>query len=330
VSVTPFAPVGELLTDGDRVCCHLCGKWFLSVASHLRYHGWSKKDYVAAFGLELGNPLSGPATRKRRSEALNARDAEPAIRRARAAARDRSASGALTAAAASAARGRAHPPERRSKTLAALAEADPAARAEGNRRRGEQHRARIAADVARRFGFATFPDYLAARVRAGLSMAAISREAGLHKDWVGRHAADLISPDRDLISADRPPPGEARLAPVARSLGYADTAAYLRAEHLERHRSVAAIALAAGVSRWTVLTALRHHGIEARPHATTRHDAEARERAAARALGFASIAAFVAARRASGSPWAALAAESGIAATTLRRYALPHHPERRA
>ncbi|MGI5244969.1 hypothetical protein [Dactylosporangium sp. CA-139066] len=309
-----YAPVGELLVDGDRVCCHLCGRWFLSVASHLRYHGWTRTGYVAAFGLELGNPLSGPATRKRRAEALNARYAEPAIRRARLAARDRSASGALTAAAARAALGRPHPPERRSKTLAALAGVDPAARAEGNRRRGERHRARIAADVARRFGFATFDEYVAARVRAGLSMAAISREAGLHKDWVARHTP----------VPDRPPPGEARLGPFARSLGHADTAAYLRAEHVERHRSVAAIALAAGVSRWTVLAALRHHGLEPRAHATKRHDAQARERAAALSLGFASLAAFVAARRAEGAPWTALAAESGIAPTTLRRYASPH------
>ncbi|GAA4263492.1 MucR family transcriptional regulator [Dactylosporangium darangshiense] len=305
-----YAPVGELLVDGDRVCCHLCGKWFLSVASHLRHHGWTKTAYVNAFGLELGNPLSGPATRKRRSEALSARDAEPAIRQARLAARERTASGELAEAAARAARGRAHPAERRVKTLAALGEVDPAARAAGNRRRGERHRERVTADVARRFGFATFEEYLVARVRAGLSMAAISREAGLHKDWVCRHAP----------ATGRPTPGEARLGPHARSLGYADAAAYLRAAHVEQHRSVAAIALETSTSRWTVLAALRHHGIEARAHATKRHHAQARESAAARALGFASIAAYVAARRAEGAPWSALAAESGIAATSLRRH----------
>ncbi|MEV8517271.1 hypothetical protein [Dactylosporangium sp. NPDC051484] len=305
-----YAPVGELLTEGDRVCCHLCGRWFLSVASHLRYHGWTKTAYIAAFGLELGNPLSGPATRKRRSAALGARHAEPAILGARLAARERAGSGALTEAAARAARGRPHPAERRTKTLAALAGVDPAARAGGNRRRGERHRARIAAQVAARFGFATFEEYLAARVRAGLSMAAISREAGLHKDWVCRHAP----------VTQRPAPGEARLGPVARALGHAGVSAYLRAAHVEQHRTVAAIALEAGVSRWTVLAALRHHGIEPAVHAATRHAAEARGRSAARALGFASIGAFVAARRAEGAPWSALSAESGIAPTSLRRY----------
>ncbi|WP_433057026.1 hypothetical protein [Dactylosporangium sp. CS-033363] len=307
---TPYhAPIGELPVDGDRVCCHLCGRWFLSVASHLRYHGWTKTDYVTAFGLELGNPLTGPATRKRRSSAFGARHNEPAIRLARVAARERAGSGALTAAAARAATGRAHPAERRAKTLAALAEVDPAARAEANRRRGERHRARIAGDVAARFGFASFEEYVAARAGDGLSMAAISREAGLHKDWVHRYAP----------TPAKPPPGEFRLGPVARHLGYQSVVAFLRGEHVDRHRSVAAIALAAGVSRWTVLAALRHHGIEPVAHASKRHDAQDRARRAAERLGFGSIAEYVAARRADGTPWHAMAAETGIAATSLRR-----------
>src|SRR5262249_40597544 len=78
-----YSPLGRLLVDGDRVCCHLCGRWYLSVASHLRSHGWAKADYIAAFGLELGNPLAGEATHKRRSAALTARQAiEPAIQQA--------------------------------------------------------------------------------------------------------------------------------------------------------------------------------------------------------------------------------------------------------
>ncbi|WP_327006083.1 hypothetical protein OHA72_01565 [Dactylosporangium sp. NBC_01737] len=100
------APIGQMLTDGERVRCHLCGQWFLSVASHIRVHGWSKADYIAEFGLELGNPLSGPLTRKRRSAALLARRIEPAIRHAQQRALTRSRSGALAMAAAEAARGR--------------------------------------------------------------------------------------------------------------------------------------------------------------------------------------------------------------------------------
>ncbi|GAA3254139.1 hypothetical protein ACFO1B_51190 [Dactylosporangium siamense] len=305
------APIGQMLTDGERVRCHLCGRWFLSVASHLRVHGWSKADYIAEFGLELGNPLSGPATRERRAAALLARRVEPAIRHAQQLALARSRSGALALAAAQAARGRPHPAERRAKTLATLAGIDPQARAEGTRRRARQHRERLTREVATRFGFTTFEEYLADRLGAGMSMAAISREAGLHKDWVSRHAPPAVPVVRG---------GADRLSPAARRLGFADTAAYLTAAHVEQHRSVASIAAEAGVTRSTVLAALRRHGIDAVPHATKRHLADTRGRAVAESLGFPSLRAYITDRRDAGLPWTALAAETGLPATTLRRH----------
>src|SRR5262245_22125720 len=190
-----FAPIGQLLVDGDRVCCHLCGSWFLSVAPHLRVHGWSKAAYIDAFGLERGNALAGDATRKRRAAALTARAVvEPAIRTAQADAVARARSGALTAAAAAAARGRPHPPQRRVKTLATLSGIDPTARVEGRRR----HLRLFADAVAARFGFDAFEAYVTARLQNGMSMAAISREAGLHKDWVVRHLAALAPEARDV------------------------------------------------------------------------------------------------------------------------------------
>src|SRR5262245_46587240 len=130
-----YAPVGQILVDGDRVCCHLCGRWFLSVGSHLSAHGWTKSGYLAAFGLEFGNPLSGEATRKRRSAALAARSAvEAVIQQAQQEAVRRCRTGDLTRTAAAAARGRAQPAERRAKTLATLAGVSPQARAAGARR----------------------------------------------------------------------------------------------------------------------------------------------------------------------------------------------------
>lgn len=319
---TPYwAAVGRMEIDGDRVRCHLCGRWFLSVASHLRVHGWAKSDYVAAFGLELGNSLAGEATRKRRSAALTARQAvEPAIQRAQDAARARSSSGALTMAARLAARGRAHPSERRAKTLAALARISRTARAEGSRRRAERHRQRIASVSADRFGFDDFVGYVVDRLGHGMSLAAISREAGLHKDWVSRQlpalAPDIARTRRSL----RPHVGDARLRPVALSFGFADSAAYLRCRHVEEHRSVAAIAAEAGVSRWTVVAVLRHHGIEPVPHATKRHLAERRSQAVAESLGFDSLADYVAARRVRGEAWSSMVTESGVPETTLRRH----------
>ncbi|GAA2593800.1 hypothetical protein GCM10010399_25480 [Dactylosporangium fulvum] len=316
-----FAPTGRMLGDGDRVCCHLCGRWFLSVASHLRVHGWSKVDYVAAFGLELGNPLAGPGTRRRRAAALRLRqDREPALRQAQGEARQRARSGALTQAAATAARGRPHPAERREKTLAALSAVRPAARAAGNRRRAERHRDEVAAAVAARFGYATFVAYVGARLAAGWSMAAVSREAGLHKDWVCRQLpalAPALAAGRTVV---RPHPGDVRLSPIARSLGHADVAAYLHHAHLREHRTVAALAAQAGVSRSTVLAAMRRHGITPMPHASSRHRADERGLAVAGPFGFGSLAAYVAHRRGQGMTWRALVAESGLAESTLRRH----------
>lgn len=310
------APIGRMLVDGDRVCCHLCGRWFLSVASHLPYHGWTKDAYVEAFGLERSNPLSGEATRKRRAAALTARQAvEPAIVRAQAEARARARDGSLTAAATAAARGRRQPAERRAKTLATLAGIGAAARAEGSRRHAQDQLERRAHEVAVRFGFADAGAYLSERLARGMSMAAISREAGLHKDWVSRHLRAVAPRAIDV----RPPRPDVRLLPVAHRLGYADVGAYLRAAHVEQHRSVAAIAAEAGVSREAIGAAMRQHGIEAVPHATKRHRAAERASAVAASLGFASLAAYVADRRARGVTWRDLAAESGLPQTTLRR-----------
>jgi lambda repressor-like predicted transcriptional regulator len=314
-----YAPVGRLLEDGDRVCCHLCGSWFLSVASHLRVHGWTKADYVTAFGLELGNPLSGEATRKRRSAALTARLAvEPTLRDALAAARTRSRTGELTAAAASAARGRPHPAQRRAKTLATLAGISAEARASGARRYAQDRLRDLAWQVAHRFGFEDFEAYAAARLLDGHSLAAISREAGQHKDWLSRHLA-VLAPSVQPTTV-RPHASDMRLRPVASRHGFADPAAYLRARHVAEHRSVAAIAAETGATRSTILAALPHHGINPVPHATKRHHAADRNRAVARAIGFDSLAAYVADGRAKGQTWKHLAAESGLPETTLRRH----------
>lgn len=318
---TPYhGRIGELLEDGDRVCCHLCGSWFLSVASHLRVHGWTKAGYIAAFGLELRNPLCGEATRKRRSAALTARLAvEPPLRAAIVAARTRARSGELTAAAATAARGRRHPVERRAKTLATLAGISREARAEGARRHARERRDETAARAARRFGFPDVEAYVAARLAGGMSLAAISREAGLHKDWLSRFlpaVAPRLRPERV-----RAHPGDLRLRPVAARHGFADTAAYLRARHVDQHRSVAAIAAEAGVSRWTIAAVLGHHGISPVPHATKRHRADGRGRAVAAAFGFDSLADYLADRRANGHTWKRIAAESGLPETTVRRHA---------
>ena len=71
---TPFyAPIGEVIVDASLVICHLCGRSLRSVTAHLRVHGWTKQAYCDAFGLERGQSLEGPETRKLRAAALEAR-----------------------------------------------------------------------------------------------------------------------------------------------------------------------------------------------------------------------------------------------------------------
>lgn len=312
-----YAPVGRLLVDGDRVCCHLCGQWFLSVASHLRAHGWSKAEYVDAFGLELGNPLTGAATRQRRAAALTARHrTEPAIAQAQQQARARARSGELAALAAAANTGRQHSPERRAKTLAALRSVDPQARARASARRARARLVAHSTQTAAAFGFEQFSAYAANRIAAGLSLAAISREAGRHKDWLSRHLA-TIGPT--VQAADRPDPNDRRWQPILTDLGFTDLSCYLHTRHVEQHRTVAAIATESGRSRDAVTSALRRHGIHPVPHAGTRHAAADRDAAIARRLGSRSLAEYLSARRSVGLTWSALAAETGLPETTLRR-----------
>src|SRR5215470_17976277 len=63
-------PSGEVVADGDRVTCHLCGRAFRHRAPE---DAWlAKERYCEAFGLERGQPLEEPGTCKLRSAALAA------------------------------------------------------------------------------------------------------------------------------------------------------------------------------------------------------------------------------------------------------------------
>src|ERR1700761_3171201 len=94
---TPYyAPMGEIVSDGTTVTCHLCGRSLKSVSAHLRVHGWSKAAYCQAFGLERGQPLEGDQTSKRRAASFAPRLIfDPAIREGSAAGRRRAAGGDL-------------------------------------------------------------------------------------------------------------------------------------------------------------------------------------------------------------------------------------------
>lgn len=317
-----YAPPGTMVRDGHQVQCHLCGGWFRSVGPHLRVHGWARADYREALGLERGESLEGHATRERRSSALRRRLAtDPAVRAGSAAGRALTRTGALTRAAASAAVGRVQPEQRRRKTLRSLAAISPAARAAGTRRAARERLCRVAAAAAHERGFPDLGSLVRARAAAGMSLAAISRECGLHKDWLCRHLA-TVDP---AAARDVAGPALARLdlpwCPVLRRFGYDDVRSYLVARHVDGRLTVAAIAAETGLSRGAVQTALRRHGVPVTAHAAVRGRQRDSAAEIAARWGFADLDAYLTDRRAAGLSWRAIAAECGRPATWVRRQA---------
>ncbi len=67
-----FAPIGEMRSDGERMQCHLCGRWYRMVGgSHLlSAHGWTTAEYRDAFLLNLTTSTVGPATRELKRDTM--------------------------------------------------------------------------------------------------------------------------------------------------------------------------------------------------------------------------------------------------------------------
>lgn len=320
---TPFyAPIGEVLTVDARVTCHLCGRSFRSVTAHLRAHGWSKERYCAAFGLERGHSLEGEDTRKLRSAAFAARLIfEPAVRDGSAAGRARARAGDLTRDAAAAARGRQFPEERRRKNARSRATGQSAVASTARRERADQQLAAVAATAAARHGFADIGALVMERLQAGASLASVSRELGLHKDWLSRHLSRLDPVAAGLAKRRPRHQPEGAWIPALAKLGYSDARAYLQERHIGRHQTVNAIAVEIGVSHHAVEAALRRHGVARIPHAAKRHAASERATGVARRFGYLTIASYIGERRTAGWTWSAIAAESGQPQTWLRRHA---------
>jgi hypothetical protein len=316
-----FAPIGQVITDGAVVTCHLCGNTYRSVAAHLAFHGWTKAQYCDAFGLERRQSLEGAETRKLRASAFSARLIfEPAVRNGSARGHALARSGVLTRRAADAARGRAWPEQRRQRSQAALSATARAQLARANSERASQRLAAIAADVARRHGYADVGELVLDMSRSGYSLSAISLACGLDKDWMSRYLPrlDPVAAAAAITGGDRL---DARWLPALRVMGFQDVASYLRQRHVVEDVSINAIACEVGLSFQTVKAALARHGLEATAHATKRRAAERRAAEVADALGADSLIEFIEQRRAQGWSWRQLAAASGQPETSLRRYA---------
>src|SRR5271165_176354 len=320
---TPYyAPLGEIIADGSRVICHLCGRALRSVVAHLPSHGWTKEQYCLTLGLERGQSLEGAETGKIRAALFTARLAlEPTVREGAAAGMERARRGELALAAAVAARGRPFPEQRRRKSRRALTQAPREVVARANRGRADRHLAEIAAEVARGHGYPDIAAFVLARIAAGASLATISREAGLHKDWLSRHLARVDPAAAEATRGHGTARHDARWLPAIRALGFTDVAGYLTERHLSQHQTINAIAAEVGLSNQAVISALRRHGVPVTGHAAKRHAARQRAADVAANLGYATVADYIGQRRAAGWTWNAISAESGQPETWLRRHA---------
>lgn len=315
--------LGTVVREGDFVQCYLCERWFRSVIAHLPSHGWDHQAYRKAFGLERGASLEGAATRQRRARAFQVRrDVDPALRAGYEQGLEMARSGALTQAAAEASRGRRQPEQRRRKTLRTLAAISPEARAEGRRRQIVEQLRQTAADAAGRLGFTDIGALVRDRVADGASLTAISREAGLHKDWMCRNLA-TVDPDTAEFVKSRAAGRhwDARWQPMLAKLGFADVSSYLTDRHLVRHHTVWAIAEETGLSRSAVESALARHGLAMIPYSAKRTRRDERAAAVAARFGFPDIGAYLDDRRIAGMSWRGIAAESGQPESWIRRRA---------
>ncbi len=230
--------------------------------------------------------------------------------------------------AAAAARGRPLPEQRRRKALRSLAAIPPARVAQANTERARRRLAEVAADVAQRAGYPDIRAFVLERVGEGASLAAISREAGLHKDWLSRHLGDLDPATAAAARPQRADRWDAMWRSALARLGFPNVADYLRERHIVQHRTVSAIAAEVGLLHHAVGSALRRHDLDRTAHATKRHAASRRAAEVAASLGCDSMAAYLARRRAAGWTWRAIAAESGQPASWLRRQAAASSTDR--
>jgi hypothetical protein len=153
-----------------------------------------------------------------------------------------------------------------------------------------------------------------------MSLAAISRRAGLDKDWLSRHLPGIDPAAAAVARQRRPARWDARWLPAVRQLGFPDVASYLHQRHIRQHRTANAIAAEVGLTRRAVASALRRHGLAQTAHASKRHAAGQRAAQVAAALGFDSIAGYIGDRRGAGWTWRAIAEESGQPSSWLRRH----------
>jgi len=177
------APAGVIqMEEGTgRLCCHLCGSWFLSLGSHVGVHGHTADSYRAALGLCRGEPL----IRRELSASISARQkaaygSSEVVRERLAEGQGLARSGALSAVAVRA---------RSESSLPAEALARQARALEAGRRTVAVRREAALRSVLEESGCPDLPSYLRLRYGRGASLAELAAETGLGRDRLRREIA---------------------------------------------------------------------------------------------------------------------------------------------
>lgn len=237
------APHGDLaVEDGTgRLCCHLCGLWFISLGSHVRVHGHNADTYRQTMGLCLSTALTASSlstTIARRQAQGYRRDPEMRARL------DAGRAGRIGLASVTS---KPEPEQRVRRRRAALA----AGRVTITRRRHEELTSRLES-----LGHDSLHDYLRSAYQAGASLQELSRVTGLGRDRLRQEFCDAGL-------AVRPPGSNTAAGKASRALA-AEVAAGIRvgtddlpgwlADHHDAGWSLTRLAAAVGHSthwvRW--------------------------------------------------------------------------------
>ncbi|RAJ32046.1 MucR family transcriptional regulator [Kitasatospora sp. SolWspMP-SS2h] len=216
---------GVLVRDegADRVVCHVCGRGFRALGSHLRAHGLSAAEYRTRYGLRRRRSLSSRELNRSRSTR------QTAAYRTSAEMRENFAAGQAMARSGELARAAVR------QTSRSVPEELTRARAEqllaGRRTRSAQAGAR-AREAAARLGFATLPDALAELYTGRqLSIEQAARQLGIGRVTLRDLLADHGIPLRPT-GVNSPAGRRARVTindeRTARLVGTTDIAGWLR------------------------------------------------------------------------------------------------------
>ena len=58
-----YGEIGILADDGEKVQCHVCGKWYKKLGRHIALHGMDAAEYRHMFGLNIRCPLASEESR---------------------------------------------------------------------------------------------------------------------------------------------------------------------------------------------------------------------------------------------------------------------------